>query len=371
MAALSAAEAGCSTTLLERDLEGSSHAANTLFEGMAARAGIAVEESYVIRALDGMRIVSPSGFAATIPGKGYFIDRKRFDEHYLRLAEGAGVSILDGEALRSKLDGSRRTVACTGGEIDARVVIDASGIRSFLAQESDLRPMRHPGDIAWAMEAEVEYPALGDENLFSYWIGSMAPGWKATFSPAGGDRATLGVFVRGHGQNVQSFFRSFLGRFKSEKAKEYRNIEEMKILSVRRGGDPICVLPGEITADSLMVTGGAAGQSGLVYGMRAGTICGAVAARAVAEGDVSAESLVEYEARWRSEFYWEYRLGRSALLTLSGMKDGDVDLLVRGLSGKALISGDSFLKKAAFSGARVAMVQPKTVFGLLRNLLRG
>jgi len=56
----------------------------------------------------------------------------------------------------------------------------------------------------------------------------------------------------------------------------------MKILSVKRGGDPICVLPGEMVSDSLLVTGGAAGQSGLAYGMRAGSICGTVAAEAVA-----------------------------------------------------------------------------------------
>jgi digeranylgeranylglycerophospholipid reductase len=43
----------------------------------------------------------------------------------------------------------------------------------------------------------------------------------------------------------------------------------MKILSVRREGDPICVLLGEVGADSLRVTGGAAGQSRLAYGMRA------------------------------------------------------------------------------------------------------
>ena len=66
--------------------------------------------------------------------------------------------------------------------------------------------MRHPEDIAWAMEADIEHPAIGEEMFFQYWIGSMAPGWKATFSPAGGDHATLGVFVRGHGQNVLPFF---------------------------------------------------------------------------------------------------------------------------------------------------------------------
>ena len=140
-----------------------------------------------------MRILSPSGQGATIPAKGYFIDRKKFDEHYLSLAKSSGVTILAGLAKNSRQEGSRRTVSLEmdGGEeqIQARVVVDASGVSSSLAHQAGLQPMRHPEDIAWAMEAEVELPDLGEEMFFQYWIGSMAPGWKATFSPAGGDRA--------------------------------------------------------------------------------------------------------------------------------------------------------------------------------------
>ena len=370
-AAAAAAKGGASVILLDRDMNHLKHTANTLFEGMAARSGVQIEDCYRQKELEGMRIISPAGHGATIPAPGIFIDRQEFDLYHLRLAEKAGVATLFGEARSAKLDGSRRTVAMDAEEIDARVVVDASGIKAALARQAGLQPMRHPEDIAWAMEAEVEHPGLGDEMFFQYWIGSMAPGWKATFSPAGGDRATLGVFVRGHGQNVQSFFRSFLQRFKAHKAAEYRNIEEMKILSVTRGGDPICVLPGQIVADSFMVTGGAAGQSGLAYGMRAGTICGTVAAEAVADGDVSRQSLSDYERQWNAEFYWEYRMGRAALETLEDLKDEEVDRLCRSLSGKTLISGGTFLKKAAYAGAKIALARPATILDLLRNLARG
>jgi digeranylgeranylglycerophospholipid reductase len=231
--------------------------------------------------------------------------------------------------------------------------------------------MRHPEDIAWAMEASVEHPGLGEERFFEYWVGSMAPGWKATFSPAGGDYATLGVFVRGHGRNVHSYFRAFLKRFKATKAAQYRDIEAMKILSVRRGGDPIAVLPGEMVADSFMVTGGAAGQSGLAYGMRAGAICGAVAAKAAAAGDVSKKALSEYERSWSAEFLWEYRLGRSSLETLRNMEDREIDRLLSRLSGKILLSEGPLWRKAAYAGAKVALARPRTLFDLAWNLARG
>lgn len=74
-----------------------------------------------------------------------------------------------------------------------------------------------------------------------------------------------------------------------------------------------------------MVTGGAAGQSGLAYSMRAGTICGSVAGEAVAAGDVSRGSLSQYEKLWKREFYWQYRMGRASLRTLAMMKDEEID----------------------------------------------
>ena len=371
MAATSAAKCGASVILLDKDLQRLNHSANTLFEGMAVSSGVKVEDCYLQKELEGMRILSPSGEGVTIPARGYFIDREKFDDFYLGLAEKAGVALLSGKGRGLTLEGGRRTVAFAGEKIRARVVIDASGVQSGFARETGLEPMRHPDDIAWAMEADIEHPALGEEMFFQYWIGSMAPGWKATFSPAGGDRATIGVFVRGHGQNLEPFFHEFLKRFKAYKSSQYKHIEDLLILSMRRGGDPICVLPDEMAADSFLVTGGAAGQSGLAYSMRAGVICGTVAAEAVARGDVSRTSLSEYETLWRREFYWQYRMGRSSLQTLASMKDGEIERLVHGLSGKMLISQGSLLKKAAYAGAKVALIRPRTLLDLAINLARG
>ncbi len=371
MASISAAQMGANVILLEKDFGNLRHAANTLFEGMAARSRTKIEDCYLQKELEGMNILGPSSAAVTIPAKGYFIDRQKFDAYHLGLAEKAGVILLRGEARKSKLDGHRMTVTFEKDEISAKVVVDASGIKAILARQAGLEPMLHPEDVAWALEADVEHPGLGEELFFQYWIGGVAPGWKATFSPAGGDRATLGVFVRGHGSNVQPFFQEFLKRFKTYKTSQYKDIENIQILSIKRGGDPIAVLPGELAADSIMVTGGAAGQSGLVYGMRAGAICGTVAAEAVAVGDVSRKALSRYKRLWNAEFYWEYRMGRASLQTLSKMKDDEIERLLQGLSGKSLLSHGSFLKKATSAGVKVALVRPKTMADIIWNLAKG
>lgn len=371
MAAISAAKCGSDVILLDRNLEEANHSANTLFEGMASQVGLHVEHRFIKKTLRGMRIISPSGYDATILTKGYFIDRKQFDDHYKNIAEKEGVALLQDVASGIRTNQGKSLVSTKQGEIEAKVVIDASGVEPALARQVGFSPMRHPSDIAWAVEATVQHPGLGEEDLFQYWIGSMAPGWKATFSPAGGDTATLGVFVRGRGKGVDPFFQSFLKMFKAYKAKTYIKIEQMNVLSVRRGGDPITVLPGEMVSDGFMVTGGAAGQSGLAYGMRAGTICGTIAGRSAEVRDVSKEALSEYERLWWSEFGWSYRMGRASLDTLRNMSDEDIDSLVKGLSGKNMITRGSFCRKAIFAGLKTTSVQPKAVLGLAINLVKG
>ena len=122
--------------LLDKDLQRLKHSANTLFEGMAVSSGIKVEDCYLQKELEGMRILSPSGQGVTIPARGYFIDRQKFDDYYLRLAEKAGVALLTGQGRGLTLDGDRRTVAFGEEKIQARVVIDASGVQSGIAQGS-------------------------------------------------------------------------------------------------------------------------------------------------------------------------------------------------------------------------------------------
>ena len=371
MAAISAARCGSDVILLDRNPWGVDHAANTFFNGMASQTGFQVDDCYIKRSLRGMRIISPSGYCATIPAEGYFIDRRRFDDHYLNIAEKEGVMLVEGKASGILIRSGNSRISTQQGDIQAKVTIDASGVQPALARQAGLSPIRHPQDIAWAMEATVQHPGLGEEDFFEYWIGSMAPGWKATFSPAGEDLATVGVFVRGHGMNVNPFFQSFLGRFKTYKAGAYRKIEQMKVLSIKQGGDPIAVLPGEIVSDGFMVTGGAAGQSGLIYGMRAGSICGTVAGESVSAGEVSKASLSRYERLWRSEFGRIYRLGRASLETLRNMSDRDIDELVRGISGKELILRGSLWRKALDAGIIVTSVKTRTVLDLAINIARG
>lgn len=356
--------------LLDKNMGGSfDHPANTFFDGMFHRSGLSVEQEYILHDLDGMHIISPSGCVLEIPAPGRFIDRAKFDALYLERAERAGVELLRGEAKSAPFSGSGRRVETDSGEIEAKVVIDASGVDGLIARREGLTPLRHPEDVAWAAEAVVELPGLGEEKYFEYFVGSISPGWKATFSPGGGDRATLGVFVRGHGRDVRPYLDRFVDFFKNYKSADY-DVEEMKIVSVNRGGDAIATLPGEIVSDSLMSTGAAAGMSGMAYAIRAGTRAGKVAASAVESGDVSKRALSPYVHRWNREFGLEYRMGRASLLTLGRMKDEEIDRLATGLAKMGIDLSGSFFRKGLSAGIALARSRPRTIPSLIRSFLK-
>ncbi len=338
MAARSAALQGASVTLLDckEDIGLPPHPANTFFRFMMDRNCEPILDEYILNRLRGMKIISPGGIAIEIETPGYYIDRQRFDRHYKDELLKAGVDVQTGiKALSVMRAGSQSKVSTSDGILIPKLVIAADGIEPKTAARMGLKTTRYPGDIAWAMEAKVRAPGIGEPDMFEYYIGDHSPGWKSTYSPAGGDLATLGVYVRRHGRDVSAFFDMWLERF--AKLKGY-GMDDIEIIATYTGGDPIATVPHQLVADGFMVAGGAAGQSGIGYSMRAGQICGEVAAAAVAEGDVSAGRLREYAKRWRGEFASEYWMGRIGLELVRKMTNEEVDTVVSVFAGRDLSS---------------------------------
>jgi len=297
--------------------------ANTVFEAMAAKTGMPLEEGFVKRQLRGMKIVSPAGRAVRVEARGYILERKKLDAWYIERAEHMGAVVLwESRAERLVVNGGRVEGAVVNGEpMYAAITVLACGVDCELAQQAGLSPMRHPEDLAWAMEAVVRAEGIGEPEYFEYTLGSIAPGWKATCSPMGGDEASIGVYVRGHGSDVTPFFERHLNRFEAEHG-------DVEVLSVARGADPVATIPREIVSDGLMLCGGVCGQSGIAYGMRAGVLAASAADEALKMGNPpSSSALKSYEARWRREFLWEHLIGRFALESFRKMSDEEIDAL--------------------------------------------
>lgn len=348
------------------------HPANTFFDGMFERTSEIVHLEYILREISGMQIVSPAGNRITIETPGYVIDRRKFDKYHVRGLIKHNVEIQTGVTAHNIIKKERTIQTSTSDQtFTSSIVIIADGILSRSSALAGLRPTKYPHDIAWAIEAEVEADGIGDADFFEYHLGSIAPGWKATYSPCGGDHANLGVFVRGHGQDVSRFFDLWLQKFAKEKG--ISDISDIRTVRKHTGGDPIATTPNEIVSAGLMVTGGAAGQSGIAYGMRAGEICGTVAAKAIAASNTSRKVLSEYQHIWAKEFKNEYLLGRSALETLRKMDDRDIDHLVRMFAdgGVTRIAGTGTPISKAIRVARFMLrKKPKTALSCLTHLIR-
>lgn len=334
MAARNASAKGCKVILLDKKEAAGvpTHPANTFFKGMFDRTGEEADPSYVIKNLKGAYIIAPSGRKVLFEGEAYFLNRKKFDEFYIRQAEAAGTDVRFGiEVLNVLRSEGGFMLSTSRGKMKCRLVIVSDGINSRAGALLGMKPIRYPEDIAWSLEAEIEAEGIGEPEYFEYYVGNHAPGWKSTYSPCGGNRATLGMYARRQGTDVSDFFDSWLERFK-----KLKGLDEVKIISRSTGGDPIVAIPGEIVADGVLITGGSAAQSGIGYGMHAGQMCGDVAAEAIAKGDTSKLFLSEYRRRWNEAYRTEYYLGRFALETLRKMSDNEINGMMKVFEGEDL-----------------------------------
>ncbi len=342
MAARNASAKGCKVILLDKKEAAGvpTHPANTFFKGMFDRTGEEVDQSYVIKNLKGAYIIAPSGRNVVFEGEAYFLDRRKFDEFYIKQAKDAGADVRFGIEVLNVLrkDGSF-VVSTSKGKVRSELVIVSDGINSRISALLDLKPIKHPEDIAWSMEAEIEAEGIGEPEFFEYYVGNHAPGWKSTYSPCGGNRATLGMYARRHGSDVSDLFDAWIEKFKALKG-----LDDVTIISRSTGGDPIAAIPGDIVADGVMVVGGSAAQSGIGYGMHAGKMCGNVAAEAIEKGDTSKNFLMRYRRLWNDAYRTEYYLGRFALETLRKMKDEEIDEMMKVFEGEDLkvLSGSPF-----------------------------
>ncbi len=345
MAARNACEKGADVFLLEKKKEigNPPHPANSFFKGMLDRCGEKVDPSYVVHNLKGMKLISPAGREVIVETPGYSIDKTKFDRFYAEKVMKTGVELRTGvEVNNIRKESGEFAISTSEGVVRSKLVVISDGINSKMASLLGLKTMKHPEDIAWGIELDVRAPRLGKPELFEYYVGNHAPGWKTTYAPRGGDNAAIGAYVRRCGKDATPYLNSWVERFK-----KLKGLEELEVVRKLSGGDPIVTIPGEYITDGIMVVGGAAGQSGIGYAMRAGQICGDVAADSVKKGDVSKSALSEYRKIWEKEFKVEHYIGRMGLETLRKMTDREIDEMAKVFEKEDL----SFIHGSAFEQA--------------------
>jgi len=222
-----------------------------------------------------------------------------------------------------------------GGRVEVRckVLIAADGVGSRVARWVGIRSTLTPADLDTCAQFQMVNVKLESSRLLEFYLGSkIAPGGYAWVFPKGEDYANIGVGVLASRAEVPPI--EYLRRF----VEKMPNLARGKIVEVNAGGVPVCGPLRQTVKSNVILVGDAARQvnpltgGGIDSAMRAGTIAGEVAAKAVKEGNVSEKRLREYERRWREDFggrLQKYLKAKEVLLSLS---DEELDKLASTVS---------------------------------------
>ncbi len=345
--AKAAAERGASVLMLDkrRELGVPVQCGEALSEDALDSLDIEPDPRWALNKIDAARLVSPSGkYVDMEQGSkakvGYILDRKVFDSHMAARAVRAGADIkidtyVDG-LMEENGDIKGVTYESRGekGEIRGEMVAAADGVVSKVARWAGFDTALAPNEI----ESGVQFRMVGIEidspSTMEFYFGNeIAPGGYVWIFPKGEDVANVGIGIlpaKGEKPPIE-YLKDFV--------ESRPELSKGRILEINSGGVPVSGPLEKTYDDDILVVGDAARQvnpltgGGINWSMRAGNVAGEVAARAVAEGDTSAENLEEYQDRWK-DIMWEklekYNKGKEVMWDLD---DDELDDLADVLQG--------------------------------------
>ena len=243
-------------------------------------------------------------------GTGYVLERRVFDRMLAERTAQAGGTVQVKTSVTGLIQENGRVcgvvVEWQGQrfEIEASVVIAADGVESRVGTWAGLSTQIRLSDTmvcAQYLLAGIDWPA----DCLGYWIDEeVAPGGYAWVFPKGEGRANVGLGVQADCARQTAL--TCLNRF----------VEREPALTV---GSPVTLIVGNVpvapscsplVTHGLMLVGDAARQvdpltgGGIIQAMIAGRMAARIAAAALEAGDLSGQSLAEYQRQY------EQTLGR-------------------------------------------------------------
>jgi geranylgeranyl reductase family protein len=246
--------------------------------------------------------------------KPFYITLRRteFDAALLDQARADGAEVIEGaRATGLEREPGSLTVRCVDGRaFGARLVIGCDGVNSVVAREAGLT--RGFPDEVLAIDTMEETPlaelAVADPDTMYVAYGYKGwPGYGYVFPKTAHVDAGVGFLVPFFKRELNGKPYEQHRRFLEEAARKgwvrgRSNVRNFKAFRLPLGG-PLA----RTYADGVLVAGDAGGfvnaytGEGIYHAMVAGQLAGEVAARALAEGDVSAARLAEYQVAWQRE----------------------------------------------------------------------
>jgi digeranylgeranylglycerophospholipid reductase len=338
MAAISAASAGRSVCLIEREAQA----------GVPVRCGEGIGLKGLLRSLElnerwikhrvrSVRMVSPAGIAVDLREfqEGLILDRARMEQDLFERAAAAGARCVAGTTIVD-IKESSGTYACRsadGREFISSCVILAEGVESRLGRQLGWHTVLGLEDLETCAFAHVRSPEIAQDSCGFFLGKNIAPGGYAWIFPRGDGTANVGLGVlaslhsAGSAQNLLDAF--IEARF--TKAEVYDR---------HCGAVPVGRWLSPLVRGGVMLAGDSARQvnclhgGGIAFSLFAGKTAGTAAARAFQSGTFDRTILSEYENTWRRMFGNQQRYSYSLKSMVINFADHELDAIARSLVHK-------------------------------------
>lgn len=345
-AAYSAAKAGASVLMIDRrrEIGVPVQCGEALAEDVLNELKIKPDESWAVNKTNAVKIVSPGGIEVKISEKaggkvGYILNRKIFDKFLALRAVEAGAELIVGTYVNQPIIEDGKIVGVRGSglggsiEVRCKVLIAADGVGSRVARWAGIKSVITAADIDTCAQFQMKGVKLESTRVLEFYLGSkIAPGGYAWVFPKDEDYANVGIGILASRaeKTPLEYLQDFVRRMP--------NLVRGKIIEINAGGVPVCGPLKQTVKSNVMVVGDAARQvnpltgGGIDSAMRAGSIAGEVAAKAVKEGEISEKRLMEYDKRWKASFgerLQKYLKAKEIFLSLS---DEELDKLAAAVS---------------------------------------
>jgi digeranylgeranylglycerophospholipid reductase len=274
-----------------------------------------LSDDWIAGPIEGARLFGPSGTCVVrrMPGVGTQLHRDRFDRALADQAVEAGATLrtsLQITAIEAFRDGSRAVRArdqARGGEtleMQARLVLGADGVESFVGQWLGLRKPFALGEVHSAMQVLLDGVDPGERFIDLYAGRAIAPGGYAWVFPKDHGTANVGLGLHVTDKNPRPA-RAWLDDFVRQQ------FPESRILGTFAGAVSGAHSLRSLVADGAALVGEAGHTNnpfsggGIMNALESAEEAGDELGAALREGDLRAERLMRYQQRWHA------RVGRT------------------------------------------------------------
>jgi|SRR5713101_2278858 len=328
MAAIEASRQGVKVGLFEEHPQVGvpSHCSGVVSLNGLKLLGVDRNQAYDQRLIRGARFFPPTGKPIEITRHepvALIVNRMRLDQYLAKKALNNGVELHTKSRITRLARAGNREIHATiqnGGEVSAKVLIDASGAGSRLPTHAGLK-VPDWSQILPGLQYELIGTNKQDDLVNLYFGSERAPGFFAWSIPTGDHSVRAGLAT------TKGNVRTLLDRLVKEHWPMAR-VDATKSGSVLVSG-PVdrCWSPG------FMVVGDAAGQvkqttgGGIMIGGYCGLLAGSASASAVKTPERADEFLESYDHEWREKFSGDLRSMGIGRRLFFGLSDSTLDKL--------------------------------------------